>query len=189
MQPTIFNCFCSCVGTVPVTANEHGSRHHDFAVLVWSQNFFRFWIPDCNSHGANSATRRGRAIGVELANVAWSECIRFGHAVAQLRASLLHTLCHFVNKCRGCWCTAAAYCAKRRGVVLLEIGVIDEVPALRGNTNEVSDLLILNNWQRLTGIPLVHDDQFQSSKETAEHDGHTTGDVEQRHDENERWRE
>ena len=36
---------------------------------------------------------------------------------------------------------------------------------------------------------LVHDDKFETCHEAAQHHWHTTGDMEKRHDQNERWRE
>ena len=62
--------------------------------------------------------------------------------------------------------------------------MVDEVPALRGNTNEVRYLLARNELESFLGIPLVHDDQFQTSHPTTHHDWDTTSDMEERHDEN-----
>ena len=64
--------------------------------------------------------------------------------------------------------------------------MIDQVPALCGNANEVRDALLLDDGQCLTGIPLVHDDELEASHETAEHHRHATSHVEKRHDEDER---
>ena len=117
-------------------------------------------------------------------SVSWAKGIGFRHAVAQLWAATFETLGNFVNKCRRCWCPTAANCFHARHIEVTKTWVVDEVPALRGNANKVRYLLARNELESFLGIPLVHDDQFQTSHPTTHHDWDTTSDMEERHDEN-----
>ena len=67
--------------------------------------------------------------------------------------------------------------------------MVHQVPALRRHTHEVRDLLALDHFQRLLGVPLVHDHQLQAGHPAAHHHRHTARHVEQRHDQNERRRQ
>jgi hypothetical protein len=67
--------------------------------------------------------------------------------------------------------------------------VVDEIPTLRRHADEVRDLLAFDDFESLAGIPLVHDHQLEAGNETTHQHRNAPGDMEQRHDENERRRE
>ena len=68
-------------------------------------------------------------------------------------------------------------------------GRLQQVEALRRHADEVGDLLPLDQLEGPVGVPLVHDHELQAGRPARQHHGDATGDVEERHDEDERRRQ
>ena len=125
---------------------------------------------------------------VVVTTVAGAERIGFGHAIAELWAAFFETVGHLVHQRGWCGCATTTHRAQRRRVELGKVGVVDEVPTLGGHTDEVGDLFALDNFERLAGIPFVHNHQFEARHKTTHQHRDTTRYVKQRHNQNERRR-
>ena len=144
-QPTVDNCLSSCIRAIPVSTNQHWAEHADLAHLIWSESLERFWVTNLYTHWPCGTTCTCRTVCVELACVARTIRIGFGHAVTQLRTSLFDSLVDLVNECCRGWCSTATNCAKAACVVLIEIWVVHKVPRLCRYTNKVCDVLFSND--------------------------------------------
>ena len=123
-----------------------------------------------------------------MTTVAGAKRIGFGHAIAELRPAFFETVGHLVHQRGWCGCATTTHRTQRRRVELGKVGVVDEVPTLGGHTDEVGDFFTLDNFERLAGIPLVHNHQFETRYKTTHQHCNTTRYVKQRHDQNERRR-
>ena len=187
-QPAIHDGFRGGFRLVPVATNEHRTEHPNLTGLAYGK-CRAVVVANLHQHRWRTTSRAGRVRHVVVTTVAGAERIGLGHAVTKLRPALLEAVGHLVHQRCRCRRTATTHRAQRRRVELCKVGMVDEVPALGGHSDEVGDLLALDDLQCLTGIPLVHDHEFQSGDETAHQHRNATGHMEQRHDENERRRE
>ena len=184
-QPAINEGLGGRVRTVPVPADQIRPLEPDLAMATDGQRLV-VAVADLDLHDRHDPTRTRRLLGVVVATVARSICVGLGHAVTDGRLAAGEAVGNLGDQRRRRWGTSPADVAQARRVELGKARRLDEIPTLRRHADEVRDLLTLDDLKRLVDVPLEHDDELHPTCEAAEHHRHTTGDVEQRHDQNER---
>ena len=186
-QPAVDDGFGSGFRLVPVAANEHRAKHPNFARLA-RRKCRTVVVANFYQHRWRTTARAGGVRHIVVTTVAGAKRIGFGHAIAELRPAFFETVGHLVHQRGWCGCATTTHRTQRRRVELGKVGVVDEVPTLGGHTDEVGDFFTLDNFERLAGIPLVHNHQFEARHKTTHQHRNTTRYVKQRHNQNERRR-
>src|ERR1035441_3131424 len=87
--------------------------------------------------------------------------------------------------CANARATGAAHGWERTGVILLEVGALEQVPRLGGYADEVRHLVALDQLQGALRLPAMHHHQLEMPREAAHHHRDAPGDVKERHDQDE----
>ena len=123
---------------------------------------------------------------VVVTGVPRAERVGLGHAVADVGPTTGKGIVDPLDELDRCRCSPAADGGERRGVVLGEGRALEQVPALGRDADERGDPFGLDQAQGDLRIPAVHHHQLHLQAEAREHDGNAAGDVEERHDQDER---
>ncbi len=178
-QPTVDDRVGSGIGSVPVPADQHRPTEPDLAGLAGGQHIADR-VGDSEVHDRHRSPGRGGMGEEVVAGVAGAVGVGLGHAVPEARAALREVVLDALHQLRWHRGAAATDGEQAGGVALVERGRFQQIPAHRGDADEVRDALALDQFQRTVGIPLVGHHQLRSADERAEHHRHEPGDVEQR---------
>ena len=125
---------------------------------------------------------RGRLGGIIAPEIAAADGVGLGQAVAERRLRIRETRCCS----RSTWLTGrgappAVMSVSDDRSYLCAVGMVHELEAHRRHADEIGDLLLLDQPQRLARIPLGHQHHAAADDEAVEHHRHFAGDVEQGH--------
>ena len=127
------------------------------------------------------AAGRGRLGGIIAPEIAAADGVGLGQAIAERRLRVGKLL-----RSRSTWATGrgappAAMSVSGRQIVFVAVGMVHQLEAHRRHADEIGDLLLLDQPQRLARIPFGHQHHAAADDEAVEHHRHFAGDVEQRH--------
>ena len=134
-----------------------------------------------STNGALRAAGRSRLGGIIAPEIAAADGIGLGQAIAERRlggGKLLLQPLDMADRARR---AAGGDVGQRRQVVFVAVGMVHQLEAHRRHADEIGDLLLLDQPQRLARVPFGHQHHAAADDEAVEHHRHFAGDVEQGH--------
>ncbi len=124
-------------------------------------------------------SRRGGLVGVILPEIRAAHRIGFGEPVAQSGLGPLEAVLEPGDVGDRSGRPARGDVGQRGEIVFLAVGMLHQLEAHRRHSDEIGDLLVLDQPKRLARVPFRHQHHSPADDEAVEEHRHLAGDVEQ----------
>ena len=165
----------------PIAADVGGRADRDLAALARRQMAVALaQYGELDDRPVRPAGRGGLVviIGPEIAA---ADRIGLGEAVAQRRLGAREAVLEPLDVRDRARRAAGGDVGQRGEVVFVAVGMLHQLEAHRRHADEIGDLLLLDQPQRLARIPFRHQHHGPADDEAVEQHRHLAGDVEQGH--------